>query len=80
MTIPNPYYSGIHYRRIFVCVFIFIFVYQNLFSLALGGVFGGWGNFLASMFLVVLLGVCAIVIIDGVRYRIWEIKMENTKT
>lgn len=80
MTIPNPYYSGIHYRRILVCVCIFVLVFQVLFALALGGVFGEWGYLLASIFLVVLLVVSAVVVIDGVRQRMWEIQMENRKT
>ena len=79
-TIPNPYYSGIHYHRILVCVSIFVLGFQVLFALALGGVFGDWGYLLASVFLVVLLAVSCIVVIDGVRQRMWEIKMDTTKT
>ncbi|KAL8793710.1 MAG: hypothetical protein Q9195_003651 [Heterodermia aff. obscurata] len=79
INIPNPYYSGIHYRRILACISIFTLGYQILFALALGGVFGGWGNFLASVFLVLLLTVSFIVVVDGVRQRMWEIKMDITK-
>ena len=79
-AIPNPYYSGIHYRRILACVSIFTLGFQVLFAVALGGVFGEWGYLLASIFLVVLLVVSSVVVIDGVRQRMWEIKMETTKT
>ena len=79
-TIPNPYCSGIHYRRILVCVSVFSLGYQVLFALALGGVFGEWGYLLASIFLIILLVVSLVVVIDGVRQRMWEIKKETTKT
>ena len=79
-AIPNPYYSGIHYRRILLCVSIFTLAFQVLFALALGGVFGEWGYLLASVFLVVILVVCSVVVINGVRQRMWEIKMETTNT
>ena len=79
-TIPNPYYSGIHYRRILVCVSIFVLGYQVLFALALGGMFGEWGQILALIFLVVLLTVSAVMLIDGIRQRMEEIKMEPKRT
>ena len=79
-TVPNPNYSGIHYRQILLCVIIFMLGFQVQFALSLGGIFGKWGNILASAFLVVLLSVSAVVVIDGVRQRMREIKMKTTTT
>lgn len=72
--------SVIHFRRVFVCVFIFEFIFKLLFALALGGVFGVWGFFLASISLLMLVVVVAAQIGVGVRWRVREIRLNRGQT
>lgn len=75
----NWLYSHLHYTRILASVICVQSLFEIIFVLAVGGVFGKSGSYIAIGFLLFLLLLAFLGIIDGVRQRMQDVERENTE-